>query len=76
MNQQTFFSFKNDKSVKNQANTDNFSGIQRQNGKVIPFWFSTGSHYSKASLLRLLGELSYHRYEKRDILFEDEVERH
>jgi len=31
--------------------------------------------YSKASLLRLLDELSHHRYEKRDISSEDEVER-
>lgn len=49
-------------------------------GRVIPFGSSTDSNRRsstvKASLLRLLDEPSYHRYVKKDILSEDEVEWH
>lgn len=85
MNQQTFLSFKKNKTDKeasrSQADTDNFSGIrglEEWEGYSfwVFYWFKQMKLYSKASLLRLLDELSHHRYEKGDILSEDEVERH
>lgn len=54
MNQQTFHSFKNDKSDKSQANTDNSSGIQSQNRRVIPFWSSTGSNRWSCTTIKRL----------------------
>lgn len=82
-NQQTDVSFIWKKKIKwqrknSQAKADNFSETQGQkNGRVISFsvfyWFKQMKPHYKASLLRLLiDELSYCRYEKRDILSTDE----
>lgn len=75
-----FFHLKKKKKVtkNSQAKVDNFSETQGQkNGRVISFsvfyWFKQMKPHYKASLLRLLiDELSYCRYEKRDILSTDE----